>query len=85
LLKTIINELVKFKGEELRKNLTRIPVHTNPTLCSYLDLIFKQQQQQQQQETAAAAQESSAAGREYGKPPPGLTRDRYLLKSADVC
>ena len=43
LLKTIINELVKLRGQEIRKHLTLIPVDTNPTLCSYLDLVFKQQ------------------------------------------
>jgi hypothetical protein len=44
LLKTIINELVKQRGQEIRQHLTLIPVDTNPTLCTYLDLVFKQQQ-----------------------------------------
>jgi len=45
LLKTIINQLVNLRGQEIRDHLTLIPVHTNPTLCSYLDLVFKHQLQ----------------------------------------
>jgi hypothetical protein len=43
LLKTMINELVKLRGQEIREHLTLVPVDTNPTVCSYLDLVLKQQ------------------------------------------
>jgi hypothetical protein len=42
LLKTILNELVKLKGEGIRAHLTLVPVETKPTLCSYLDLVLQQ-------------------------------------------
>jgi hypothetical protein len=44
LLKTMINELVKLRGQEIRQHLTLVPVHTNPTVCSYLDLVLKHQE-----------------------------------------
>ena len=43
LLKTMINELVKLRGQEIREHLTLVPIDTNPTVCSYLDLVLKQQ------------------------------------------
>jgi hypothetical protein len=43
LLKTMINELVKLRGQEIREHLSLVPVDTNPTVCPYLDLVLKQQ------------------------------------------
>ena len=43
LLKTIINQLISLKGQAIRQHLTLVPVHTNPTISSYLDLLFKSQ------------------------------------------
>ena len=42
ILKTILNELVKLKGEGIREHLTLVPVESKPTLCSYLDLVLQQ-------------------------------------------
>ena len=42
LLKTILNELVKLKGEGIRGHLTLVPVETKPTLCSYIELVLQQ-------------------------------------------
>eukprot|EP00961_Rhodomonas_salina_P230571 3115787-Rhodomonas_salina.3 len=42
LLKTILNELVKIKGEGIRAHLSLIPTETKPTICSYLDLVLQQ-------------------------------------------
>lgn len=43
LLKTMINQLIHLKGQDIRQHLTLVPVHTNPTISSYLDLLFKNQ------------------------------------------
>jgi len=43
LLKMILNELVKLKGTDIKNHLSLIPVQSNPVLCSYLELVFKQQ------------------------------------------
>eukprot|EP00960_Hanusia_phi_P030982 748996-Hanusia_phi.AAC.7 len=42
LLKTILNELVKLKGEGIRMHLSLVPVESKPTLCSYLELVLQQ-------------------------------------------
>ena len=42
LLKTILNELVKLKGQGIRQHLSLVPVETKPTLCSYIELVLQQ-------------------------------------------
>ena len=42
LLKTILNELVKIKGEGIRMHLSLVPVENKPTLCSYIELVLTQ-------------------------------------------
>jgi len=54
-LKSILNELVQVKGEEVRDHLTLVPVQSHPTLCSYLDLVFKSRQLPAEQEVKVHA------------------------------
>jgi len=42
LLKTILNELVKLKGQGIRLHLSLVPVESKPTLCSYIELVLQQ-------------------------------------------
>lgn len=42
LLKTILNELVKIKGEDIRVHLSLVPLESKPTLCSYIELVLQQ-------------------------------------------
>jgi len=54
LLKTILNELVKAKGEAIRAHLSLVPVDSKPTICSYIDLVLQQQYATARPSTAGA-------------------------------
>ena len=41
LIKTILNELVKLKGEEIRNHMSLVPLDRNPTILSYIDLLLR--------------------------------------------
>ena len=72
LLKTILNELVKLKGEGIRDHLTLVPVESKPTLCSYLDLVLQQHAAALSSGRAVAPPASAAsAGGPGGAQPPG--------------
>jgi hypothetical protein len=64
LLKTIINQLVEIKGLAIRRHLSLVPVDDNPTISSYLDLLFKSQQVEdaRAEKDGLAAHETGLAG-----------------------
>nr|CAG4714912.1 unnamed protein product [Naegleria fowleri] len=46
-IKTILNELVKVKGESIRSCLNLIPTHKNPLIISYIELMLTSSANQQ--------------------------------------
>ncbi len=72
LLKTIINQLVDIKGQAIRQHLSLVPVDDNPTIASYLDLLFKSQEAEDARadQDSFTAHETGEAGPSGGVPDP---------------
>lgn len=59
--KTILSELVKCKGENIRNHLSRIPVDAYPIIISYLELLIKQEETKAAGGVHASSSSSSTA------------------------